>query len=228
MNWIELNGIRSTTIQGLLIQSLPPISKPKIRTKVEEIDGRDGDIITRLGYSAYDKELKIGLYGSYDVDAVIAYFNSSGTVIFSNEPDKYYRYEITDEIDFERLLRFKEATVTLHVQPFKYKIGEEATSSGNITLVNSGNIFSKPRITVHGSGVVEMYLNSTQILSLNIGTSEYITIDAEDLNAYQGTALANRLVTGDVASLILPVGTNEITFSGTVTDVLAELYSRWI
>lgn len=228
MNWIELNGIRSTSIQGLLIQSLPPISKPKIRTKVEEIDGRDGDIITRLGYSAYDKELKIGLYGSYDVDAVIAYLNSSGTVTFSNEPDKYYRYEITDEIDFERLLRFKEASVTLHVQPFKYKIGEEATSSGNITLVNSGNIFSKPRITVHGSGTVEMYLNGTQILSLNIGTSEFITIDAEDLNAYQGTALANRLVVGDVASLVLPVGTNEITFSGTVTDVLAELYSRWI
>ena len=92
MNSIILNGNSSTEIQGLLIQSLPPISKPKIRTKVEEIDGRDGDIITKLGYSAYDKEFSIGLYGNFNINEVIAFFDSYGEVIFSNEPDKYYRY----------------------------------------------------------------------------------------------------------------------------------------
>ena len=58
-NYIILNGQISTNITGLLIQSLPPISKPKIRTQIEEIDGRDGDIVTPLGYSAYDKEISI-------------------------------------------------------------------------------------------------------------------------------------------------------------------------
>ena len=97
-NYIILNGKDSREISGLLIQSLPPISKPKIRTNTEEIDGRDGDIVTKLGYSAYDKELSIGLYGNYNVDEVIEYFNSKGTVVFSNEPDKYYNYEIIDSI----------------------------------------------------------------------------------------------------------------------------------
>ena len=107
-------------MQGLLIQSLPPITKPKIRTERIEIDGRDGDIITELGYEAYDRQVTIGLYGNYDVDEVIRYFNSEGVATFSNEPYKYYNYKILDQIDLERLIRFKTATVTFHVQPFKY------------------------------------------------------------------------------------------------------------
>ena len=103
MNYVILNGVKSTTIKGLLIQSLPPISKPLMRTSVEEIDGRDGDIVTKLGYSAYNKQMSIGLFGDYNVDEVIQFFSSEGTVIFSNEPDKYYNYQIIEQIDFKML-----------------------------------------------------------------------------------------------------------------------------
>lgn len=123
-DYIILNGVNSNTITGLLISTLPPITKPKIRTQTEEIDGRDGDIITKLGYSAYDKEIEIGLYGDFDIDDVIAYFNSEGTVTFSNEPDKFYNYQILDQIDYEKLIRFKKAKVKMHVQPFKYPLEE--------------------------------------------------------------------------------------------------------
>ena len=58
-NYIELNGKSSAEINGLLIQELPPISKPKMRNRVEEIDGRAGDIITQLGFKAYDKTIKM-------------------------------------------------------------------------------------------------------------------------------------------------------------------------
>ena len=148
MNYIILNDVNSNTIQGLLIQNLPPITKPKIRTNIEEIDGRDGDIITKLGYSAYDKEFDIGLYGNYDVDQVISYFNSEGTVIFSNEDDKFYKYTIIEQIDFERLIRFKTAKVKMHVQPFKYSntdtdieiYATETDAEGtNLTINNTEN-----------------------------------------------------------------------------------------
>lgn len=123
-NYIILNGVNSNTITGLLISTLPPITKPKIRTQTEEIDGRDGDIVTKLGYSAYDKEIEIGLYGNFDINEVIAYFNTEGTVVFSNEADKYYNYQILDQIDYEKLIRFKTAKVKMHVQPFKYPLEE--------------------------------------------------------------------------------------------------------
>ena len=142
-NTITLNGIESSEIPGLLIQSLPPITKPLMRTEIEEIDGRDGDVITPLGFSAYDKQISIGLYGDFDIDEVISYFTSSGTVIFSNEPDKYYNYQVIEQIDFERLLRYRTATVTFHVQPFKYSTEEKART---FNVSSSANIFNASRV----------------------------------------------------------------------------------
>lgn len=360
VNYCILNGVKSNTVKGLLIQSLPMISKPLIRTEIEEIDGRDGDIVTPLGYSAYDKEMVIGLYGDYDIDDVIAFFDSEGQVTFSNEPDKYYNYQIIEQIDFERLIRFKTATVTFHVQPFKYSAVDQiitksnqllslndwtltkngvtlTVSDGEITVngtasvatefyvpinrltleagsytlnayaegdnaqsvairlildspsnansfggkpvylqadntvniqatltnnqdytylwfyvlpsvainitasvnvgndnfeslsvYNRGNTASKPNITVYGDGVVNLSLNGNDIFVLNIGDSEYITIDVAEMNAYNGGTFMNRQVTGDYDNLVLNKGTNIISWSGNVTEITVENYSRWI
>ena len=134
-NYIILNNKSSNDINGLIIQELAPISKPQQRTQVEMIDGRDGDIVTPLGYAAYNKKIKIGLYGDFDINEIIAYFATKGTAIFSNEPDKYYNYQILDQIDYERLVRFRVATVTMHVQPFKYSATE-----GTLTIDASDTV----------------------------------------------------------------------------------------
>lgn len=360
MNYVILNGVKSNTIKGLLIQSLPPISKPLIRTQVEEIDGRDGDIVTALGYSAYDKTMEIGLCGDYNVDDVVQYFDSSGTVTFSNEPDKYYLYQITEQIDFARLIRFKTATVTFHVQPFKYSavensfsfsnnvlnvkdyaaakngitltasngkitvngtgitatefyvpIQNQTVSAGNYTLTasasgtnasaasirliksapsnadsfggnylglqnnatatmsgtvsastvygylwfyiaagtamnftlettlviddfnsvnifNSGNTVAKPKITLYGSGTVNFSLNGVQIFIIDLGSMEYITIDAAQMNAYQGDIFMNRHVSGDYSDLTFRIGTNALSWTGDVTGIDIDNFSRWI
>ena len=363
-NYIILNGNISTNITGLLIQELPPISKPEIRTQVEEIDGRDGDIVTPLGYSAYDKEFTIGLYGQYDIDEIIAYFNSEGTVIFSNEEDRYYNYQIIKQIDFERLVRFKTATVTMHVQPFKYSVSDNektfninsnllsfnnyskttngitlsmtngtisitgkgitgytevympinalsllagsytltATTSGtganacpmrliesvptnaetfggnyltlvnnaaatqtdtlsetttynylwfyitpnvdlnftldvevtnnnpssSISIRNSGNIYSKPTMTIYGAGSIEISLNGQVIFDLDLGSYTNMTIDTNLMEAYSGDTLLNRYITGDYNNFKLNVGNNVISWSGDISQIEIDNYSRWI
>lgn len=357
INYIELNGEKSTSVKGLIIQSLPPISKPKMRTSIETIDGRDGDIVTKLGYSAYDKEVSIGLHGDFDIDDAIAFFDSEGEVVFGNERDKYYRYQILDQIDFERLVRFRTANVKMHVQPYKYdavdrtfdivnqvlhvedstasRFGITVTSSdggirvsgratsdvdmvvpiesmslsgsytmtastsgsaagcalrliagfpsddrsfggsymelksdgdttmtatadssaeydalwldikagtsvnfrlsvtmasnnfNRISLTNRGNVTSRPTVTVYGSGNVELAINAVTVLTFSIDDG-YITIDAEDMNAYHGDALMNRHVTGDYADLALKVGENAISWRGNVTEIKVEDFSRWV
>ena len=349
-NYIILNGRKSNTLNGLLISQLPPIVKPEIRTNTEEIDGRDGDIVTKLGYSAYDKDLEIGLYGNFDVNDIVSYFDSEGTVIFSNEPDKYYKYQILDEVDYERLLRFKTATVTFHCQPFKYSAvdkdyvysnhllsvlpytssqngislsvvdgeisisgtataateflvpidpftiyegnyGLKATASGtgsvslrvisdspsdciaggslatasgttdingatgagtynylwiyvqngavvnqtivadayalNAFIYNAGNTYSKPRMTVYGSGVINLSLNGSQIFVMDI-ESDYITIDVETMQAYKGDTLKNRFVSGDYEDLRFKPGENVISWDGNVSTIKFNDFSRWI
>ena len=235
--YIIINGVSSKHINGLLIQSLPPISKPSVRTSIQEIDGRDGDIVTTLGYAAYDKPLTIGLKGDYNVDDVIEYFNASGKIIFSNELDKYYNFAIYDTIDFNRLIRFKTANINIHVQPFKHSVDEPPITVNNagqttikITVRNTGNIYSKPKITITGKGTIAVYLDDTQILNIELSAAgETILIDAVSMNAtdLNGNYL-NRQVTGDYDNLRLVTGANNLKIIGNVTTVTVENYSRWI
>ncbi len=235
--YIVINGKDSRSIEGLLICSTPSIRKPLKRSNIEEIDGVDGDIITILGYSAYDKSFDIGLTKDYDIDEVIEYFNTSGTVIFSNEPDKYYNFNLLEAIDFEKLIRFKTATVTMHVQPFKYSAIESERdftfkdTEGSFKIKNAGNIESKPLITLEGSGAINLYLNGVEVLAVQLDTSSSsIAIDVNSMNAYNPTsgAFLNRYVIGDYNDLMLKVGQNTIAFTGNVTNISIKHYSRWI
>ena len=236
--YIIINGKSSKEVNGLIIQSLPPISKPAIRTEIEEIDGRDGDIVTTLGYAAYDRSILIGLKGDFDIDEVIDFFNSSGQVTFSNELDKYYNFAIYEQIDFDKLIRFRTATVTMHVQPFKYSIDEPAitwtntngTTIANISVRNTGNIYSKPKLTVVGSGVVTVYINNTQMFSINLSAAgETIIIDTVGMNAISPSGIyLNRQVTGDYNKFVFPIGASNLRVTGTITSVTLDTYSRWI
>lgn len=230
MSNIILNGVDSDTVNGLLIQRLPPIIKPALRVAVEEIDGRDGDIVTPLGYSAYDRDLLIGLRRNFDIDEIIAYFNGSGEAVFSNEPDKIYRYRIIEQIDYEALGRLKQATVVFHCQPFKLENGETpVTFTSSETVINKGNVYARPYIEITGEGTVGIYLDSVEMLTLEMGDTETtFVIDLEEQNAYEGSYLANRKVTGDYSQFTLPVGSSVLSVSGTVSDVTVTNYSRWI
>lgn len=359
-DYIEINGVNSNTIDGLLISTLPPISKPLMRTEKLEINGRDGDLVTKLGYSAYEKSFEIGLYGDYDVDDVISFFDTSGTVTFSNEPDKYYNFEMLDQIEFEKLIRFKTATVTMHVQPFKYSAVENAktfianllsipnftrttngvtltvvnnavtvtgtstaatefyvpitaltldagtydltvasegtlasacsirliksvpsdadsfggtylgltndstaTLSGtlmeettfnyvwfyitannamdfmtnisvlddtqSLTLRNSGNINATPVLQLTGQDTIGLYLNDSQVFTIDLSNVSEVEINVAEMNAYYGDGtLANRIVTGDYDDFKLIPGSNEITWTGTILEMIITNYSRWI
>lgn len=234
--YLIINGVSSKNINGLLIQSLPPISKPKIRTSIEEIDGRDGDIVTTLGFAAYDKAITIGLKGDYNVDDVIEYFNTSGQVTFSNELDKYYNFAIYDTIDFNKLIRFRTANINLHVQPFKYSVDEPPvkwTNTGEQTIAkisvrNLGNIYSRPKLTIVGSNTITVYIGNTQIFSIELSAAgETIIID--DMNATDGEGnYLNRQVTGDYDNFKLATGVNNLRVTGAVQSVTLNKYCRWI
>lgn len=235
--YVVINGVCSKNINGLLVQSLPPIRKPEMRREVEEIDGRDGDIITNLGFAAYDKNITIGLKGDYDVDDVISYFNQTGEISFSNEIDKYYNFSQYAAIDFNKLIRYKTATVSFHVQPFKYLVGEKEIDYINennlrvisIPIRNQGNIYSKPTITITGRDNVNVFINNKAVLTLSLAAAaETIIIDVANLNAYGESGYMNRQVVGDYNNLILKPGTNDLVISGHVSEVKVKHVSRWI
>lgn len=232
--WIKINGRSSETLNGLLIQTLPPIVKPKKRTNTIVIDGRDGDITEFLGYEAYNKPLSIGLYNDFNIDDIISYFNTSGTITFSNEPDKYYNFEMLDEISFEKLIRFKTADFNLHVQPYKYSTIQGAkavniTDQTSISVMNMGTVVALPKITIVGTGTVNLSLNDFQIFIINFSSVvSDITIDLAGLNAYNENGDQNRAVIGSYDKVGFKVGTNILSWTGNVSRIVVENYSRWI
>lgn len=216
IDYIELNGEKSTSVKGLIIQSLPPISKPKMRTSIETIDGRDGDIVTKLGYSAYDKEVSIGLHGDFDIDDAIAFFDSEGEVVFSNEPDKYYRYRILNQIDFERLVRFRTAKVKMHVQPFKYDAVDRTFDIVNQFLHVEDSTASKFGITVTSSdGSIRVSGRAT--------SDVYIEVPIESMSlsgSYTLTASASGSAAGCALRLI--DGSPSMSFGGSYMELKSD------
>lgn len=232
--YVIINGVSSESVGGLLVTELPSIVKPPKRIIEEEIDGKDGSIITELGYGAYDKTISIALTSGFNIDQIIEYFNTSGTATFSNEPDKYYRFTIYEEIDFEKLLRFKTAEVIFHCQPFKFSTQETPQTFSNpttITLTNSGNTSSKPILEITGQGEVSISLNGSELFEITFSDEDYetYTIDTEQLNAYnESGTFVNRNIIGNYDNLRLNKGNNTLTVSGDCTKIVANKISRWL
>lgn len=233
MEYFIYKNLDSRNIKGLVVREIPPITKPRMRVRVDTIDGKDGNQITELGYEAYEKEVKIGLTRDYTIDNIIDWLNGEGQIIFSNEPDKYYRVKVIEQVDYEKLLRFKTATIKFNTQPFKYSATERLrtfNTSGiyELEIRNAGNYFAKPIITIYGKGTINLSVNGLQVCVLNLdpATEEAITLDTDKQEAYSGNALKNRQMDGQFPKLA--VGKNVITWTGEVSKIEILNYSRWL
>lgn len=230
MNSIIWKEKSSRDFNSLVIQELPPISRPPIRTMISEIEGVDGDKVEQLGYMAYDKEMSVGIKNMSEIDDIIEYFSGSGEVIFSNEPDKYYKASIVSGIDFERLVRFRTATVVFHVQPFKYAVEEvtqviDTSSLHQIEIVNSGNTQSKPIIQLEGSGTITISYNNKTII-FTFDSQGHAKFDSEAQDVSWNGVLLNRKMIGDF--FLLEKGTNVISWTGTINSFTIDRKSRWL
>ena len=226
--YVEINGESSLDIQGLMIQSLPSISKPLMRSKQETIDGRDGDIVTKLGYSAYDKTLKIGLWGNYDINEVIAFFNQEGEIVFSNEPDKYYRFTILNRDDYvSQLDKFRTCTIALHCQPYKYKLNEEAGKIENEYVEEEGT-----SLTFNNTLVAPMNIdlkgNTSQTGTPTPSSPQPVNVVSGDNEvAVQGKNLfnSNNLSSGTLGGITTTISNSTLSMNGT-SNIADYIYSK--
>jgi phage-related protein len=173
----------------------------------------------------------IGVTPQANIDEVIKFFSGQCNVVFSNEPDKYYKAHIVNQIDYTRLVRFRTATVTFRVQPFKYKLNESevktSTEDGVYYVESAGTETSKPLIHLIGEGTVECRVNGNTMFSYTFPENEIeVYIDSEMQDAYVGTVLKNRNMMGEFP--LLQSGINEVSLTGTVTDVEILARSRWL
>lgn len=212
----------------IIVNSLPPISKPAMRVEETEIDGVDGIMYEDLGYESYEKKIKITITEN-NIDELIHWLKGEGQLVLSNEPDKYYKAKIIEQIDFERLIKYEPTEVTFIVQPYKYELYElpiTITKSGG-AVFNNGLEISKPKMTITGSGTITLSVNGNSLFRYTFPEGEtQVVIDSEKQDAYLGTVLKNRNMTGEFPTL--ESGSNIISWDGTITSIVVEPNSRWL
>ncbi len=223
MSYFIFKDISSENFNNLIVENLPPISSPPQRYDIQEIDGSSKVIINELGYKAYEKPIKLG-FKNHDTYNVESWLKGKGKLILSNELDKYYDAFVLEQIDYKQVLRFKTATVTFLVQPYKHATGEEETESR--VLINQGNTECLPLMTIYGSGKVGILVNGVKQCEITI--DGYVTLDGEEEEAYKDNLdnRRNRVMIGKFP--VLQPGENTLSFTGNVTNVKTLVRSRWL
>lgn len=229
--WFKWKGITSYEM-GLVVESLPTITRPDMKTIITEIEGKDGDETEVLGYEAYDKEIIFGIKNTSEgyINELMDWLQGKGILITSIEPTKAYECRIYEGIDLQRLCRFRKGKVSFHTQPYKYAVSEEDIEwDGNekkVTVTNTGNANALPVLHICGSGMINISLDDQHILKLDLGQEDEIIVDSKKQEAYDHLSLRNRAMMGNF--VILSPGDHEITWDGDIETLKITPGSRWI
>ncbi|NFC29176.1 phage tail protein [Clostridium botulinum] len=214
-------GIHSNE-KGLKIISLPNITAPEKREEKIIIPGRDGYLTQSDG--SYEGEVKpVEFDIKHDnFDEIKTWLNGSGEVIFSNEPDRYYKARIINKLDLARVLeKFHSGIIQFDCQPFGYLQEESLQIITPTTIYNQTNKDSEPYIRVYGSGTITLNINDKVIKFTNV--ENYIEIDSELMECYKNNTPLNNHMYGEFP--IFQVGENKISWTGNISKI--EITPRW-
>ncbi len=174
---------KKSTDMGLLLSSLPVVTKPKRKTNTVTIPGRNGtetqDLATYEGYS-----LSIGCgfenIKEVDIDRLWEWLDGSGDLILSTEPSKVYKARIDNSISMTDVYWvIADFLVQFDVEPFKYAVNPQndliKMTKKEMTLYNRGTYYAEPVITLYGSDDITITINGKSYGCKNV--EEFITID---------------------------------------------------
>ncbi|EPY2275164.1 distal tail protein Dit [Clostridium sporogenes] len=219
-------GIHSSE-KGLKIISLPDITTPEQRVEKVVVPGRSGDLtLTDNDYEGEVKPVEFDYFNN-NFDDIKTWLRGTGEVIFSNEPDRYYKARIINKIALDQVLKkFHSGIVQFDCQPFGYSKNDspiiKITEAKEIT--NPGTVESTPVITIYGYGNIDLNINDNIINLTNI--ADHIIIDSEIMDCYRDGQLFNNYMKGNFP--IFKVGINKISWMGNVQRLEIKPNWRWL
>ena len=167
-NWFTWNGVNCLQY-GFYVTELPPHTIPSERVAHTNVPGRAGSLTTLEGDYVYDDivlSCTCVISDPSKIPAIAGWLQGSGTVTFANRQGGFYYARITNQIEFEKILRgnpHRSFAVTFRCHPFWYE-----SDTANITITASGSTFNNPGtvnaepiITVYGNGEISLMVNQS-------------------------------------------------------------------
>ena len=208
---------------GVMLQGPVPIIRPEERVQHVEIPGRSGDL-TELEeeqtYNSYIQTVTIQVQGGYRVRDIFNWMKGAGYVTFHGEPDRKQAARIIGAITLNkhsRNLDWWVGEAQFYCQPLKQLLTEvpvTITSSGS-TVMNAGDVKSKPKITATASGTsmsITVGGKTLTISGLTSGNDYIIDSEITEVCTADRSALLTENSQGDFPRLAQ--GSNTITGSG--------------
>ena len=224
---------KKSTDMGLLLSSLPVVTKPKRKTNTVTIPGRNGtetqDLATYEGYS-----LSIGCgfenIKEVDIDRLWKWLDGSGDLILSTEPSKVYKARIDNSISMTDVYWvIADFLVQFDVEPFKYAVNPQndliKMTKKEMTLYNRGTYYAEPVITLYGSGDITVTINGKSYGCKNV--EEFVTIDTPLQMIYKENENKNATYQSREFP-IFQTDANTIVLSSNITKAEIQPNWRWL
>lgn len=217
---------------GMYISKRPTIPSPGRRVSYIDIPGRHSKL--RYDEGSFE-DITIGIECAVKekenlalkIDEIKAWLFGIGEsdLIFSFQPDKRYRAQVVNAIDFSQVYRYTSRfPIIFNCRPFKYAVQNTPltiTESGSY-ITNPGTIESEPVVTVYGTGDITLKVNE-QVVELKSVTSQMILNSVlQDAYDETGNSLNNKM-NGEF--ITFDIGMNQIEWTGNVERI--EILPNW-
>ena len=234
---IVWGGVNSSNY-GIVVEECPAFDKPKIRTDVFNIPGRNGSVLFQDGsFDDVARTYKIWVdentqydSGGQVVSGTLAdRVNAFTSALYSQkgyqkltdnfEPDTYRLAYLTGGQDFtNELIQYGKSTLQFTCRPERFLVsGDTATAYTNGDTITNPTLFdAKPLIHIEATNqTVTVSIGGKTITAV---VADYINIDCERMNAYRlPTENRNDKISGSFP--VIKSGSNTITTTGTITKL---------
>lgn len=171
---------KSSDTMGVIMSKEWIPTKPEIRYETTEIDGRDGAIIEKKGYSMVQRDIECTLMNRTKLNDVVAWLNGDGVFEFNG---RYCNAHIYSSVDYENLgINKCSFTIPFLFEPFWYREDGYHLYKDGETVENKGNYDATPMIEITGSGSGAITVGDTDINIIELKESEVLLVDCLEMS----------------------------------------------
>lgn len=229
--YFEWKGINSRA-QGIVVNEYPPIMRAKERTTQVIVPGHPGSLTLTEGKDVHETVIKpcmCTIQPGADIQELINWLRGAGDVVFGNEPQFAYEARIDSQLSLDKLIRdWRTFALPFVCHPYKKNAipEEDIILTGMGSVLNPGQIDSRPVLQVEGSGDVVFAINGRQTAIK--GLSGAIRIDTAIGMAMNTDMTENMSESIEGVWPTLDVGANSIIWTGTITKITITPRWRWL
>ena len=238
-DWFRFAGRHSSNF-GVVVENYPPMTIPEERAEFEQIPGRAGSLTLLEGDNVYNDvilTIDCRVRDMTTIDQIATWLRGSGDLVLGNMPERYYKARCVNQIELTKVLRVnrhRRFAAVFRCSPYRYLYPEPSPktyTSSHDSINNPGTAPAVPKITIVGSGTIELRIGDRQITVYELPDDTELLIDCETGRAFDGATDYTSWVSFDYFPWEIPLGISEISweaYGGTVTSVTVSRPWRYI